>query len=367
MEKKLDDLIEHTVPENYEEYIKNFDDTKKDSTYVTPRRHGISDFDFVDQSSQENLLAGYAGKYCVKVDISLLRDLVKEIKTNPNSSYQTCYTNKQIREDDITTYFSAIIKEPNCLIDIESEVLGSRILNYFGIPVVYNRRIDRAIPRYSTEHYLISVDAIRQNERLVLLKELIPVGAGVVDINNFEQNGLKKTLDVLGEHLKNYLDAEGINYTNKDIDDFKHYTCDSLRIRRLLLGDIDLRNGNCGVLLDLKKKTFRPFPNFDMEMCHAFHDTLNYNAVKQIYDYDPEGFERFIAKMMEFFQFDENKNSDCIKLIYKNIRDKKMADGFIDRLYLRAVEIVNMVGRVKPESNKYREGVNLNQVNIEKA
>lgn len=352
------DKVETTAIDNYEEYIKNFTDTNNDPMYVTPRMRGLQDFDFVDQNTKGNLMAGYADKYCMRASVSLLRDLIREVKTNPNVSYQVCYTNDEIRNDETSDYYSVVMKQPDSLEAVEAEVFASRVLNYFGVPVAYNRRIDRAIPNYPTENYLMSVDMIRRNERLVLLDEIIPVQRGYVDIDNFKRGGLKNTLDFVGDSLKNYLGENGINYTEEDIEEYLKFLSTSILIRKAWMSEGDLRNGNTGILIDLEKKKFRPLPNFDMEDCFT-KSRLDYEELKQLHDFDPEGYDRFVEKMYEFLKLNDKKESACTKMAHKYIRDEKIAGNFVNKLYMEGGRILKLTEQIKKEcsdKNKADEG-----------
>lgn len=346
----------HSENENYEEYIKSFINTKETFYRKIPNMRGVKDFDFVDEGSKDNMLSGYSVKYCVRAHTMLLRDLVKEIQTNPNSSYQTCYTTDEIISGDFPEYFSVFMKETEDTFSIESEVFASRILNYFGLPVAYNRRIDKGSPYYGTTKYVMSVDMIRKNEKLVLLSDIIPFRSRI-DIKRFEIQGLKETLDFVGEYLMAYLDQQGIDYTEQEIEDYKRFLAMSLLERYMFLGDTDFRNGNAGILVDTKKKSFRALPNFDMEKSFSsLASSRRYESLKEFYDIYPDDYDRFIHKMLGLFENTKRGDAVCIELTNKAIRENSVASSILYRMSNSAEEVWN-------ETVKFKNTLEVNENN----
>ena len=339
----------HSEEENYEEYIKSFINTKETFYRKIPNMRGVKDFDFVDEGSKDNMLSGYSVKYCVRAHVMLLRDLVKEIRENQNSSYKTCYTRDEIVSGDFPEYFSVFMKETEDTYSIESEVFASRILNYFGLPVAYNRRIDKGSPYYGTTKYVMSVDMIRKNEKLVLLSDIIPFRSHI-DIKRFEIQGLKDTLDFVGEYLKVYLEQEGIDFTEQEIEDYKKFLAMSLLERYIFLGDTDFRNGNAGILVDLKKKRFRALPNFDMEKSFgSLASSKRFESLKEFYDLYPEDYDKFIEKMFYLFKEPEKGDALDVKMARKTIRSESVANAILFSMYKSAGEIWNETLKFKKE------------------
>ncbi|MBR3885892.1 MAG: hypothetical protein IKJ33_05505 [Clostridia bacterium] len=346
------DKIEHSANENYNDYIKSFIKTKDTFYRKIPNMRGVKDFDFVDEGTKDNefvnMLSGYSVKYCVRANVMLLRDLIREIKSNPNCSYQTCYTNKEIINDDIPEYFSVFMKEPDSLFAVEADVFASRILNYFGLPVAYNRRIDKATRHYGTTKYVMSVDMIRKNEKLVLLSDIVPFKAHI-DIGKFNRNGLKDTLEFIGEYLKIYLEKEGIGYTEKDIEEYKKYLAMSVLERYMLMADTDFRNGNTGILIDTKNKSFRALPNFDMEKCFGtIANESRFDDLKSFYELYPEDYDEFISKMFNLFKEPEKGESLDVKIARKSVRNESVANAMLFEMY-------NSAGEIWRETEKFKK------------
>ena len=155
-------------------------------------------------------------------------------------------------------------------------------------------------------------------------------------------------MNFVGDSLKDYLDKNGINYTQKDVEDYLKYLGTSILIRRELMGEGDLRNGNTGILVDLKNKTFRPLPNFDMEKCFSA-SRLCCEELKQLYEFDSDGYDRFTDKLFEFLALDEKQESVCIKMAYKYIKDKKIANKFIKQLYADGCRLLKSSEHIKKD------------------
>ena len=335
----MEEKLEQTEDKEYAEYLKSFIKTKGTFYRKIPNMRGIVDFDYVDENSSENMLSGYSVKYCVRANEMFFRDLINQIRKNPNLSYGLCYTNEEIVAGDFPNYFSVIMKEPSNLFSIETEVFASRILSYFGTPVAYNRRIDKAIPHYGTSNYLMSIDMIRKNEKLVLLNEIVPFLTHI-DIGKFDRQGVKNTLDLVGEYLEIYLTENDINFTSQEIEDYKKFLAASLLERVMLLGDNDLRNGNAGILIDFKNKSFRALPNFDMEK--SFSSMISqsrFEHLKEFYELYPDVYDDFIMKMLGLF--DSTKKGELVyeNIARKAIREESIANSVMYGLYNNAAEI----------------------------
>ena len=327
---------------------KSFIKTNRAFFRRSPKIRGLKDFDYVDERSDQNALGGYSEKYCIMADRMYFRDLIEEIQNNPNSSYQTSYTREEIVSGQYPEHFSVYIKQPQDQKSVESDVFSSRILNYLGTPVVYNRRIDKGYPDSWSEMFLMSVDAIRPNEKLVLLSDIVPYEANA-DIKKFMRYGLKQTLDRIGEFVADYLKYENIVCTAEDIDNYKKFLFVSILGRTMLLGDGDFRNGNAGILLDAKNNSFRPFPNMDMEKAFSsISTTMRFNYLKECYELYPDLYADFVKKMLILVDSEKGqKESNCSKIARRTIRDKEMSKYFVDHLTENAEAIWRETMQIK--------------------
>lgn len=324
----------------YLEYLKSFTETKKDPMRYIPKFRGVKDYDFVDETSQENKVAGHASKWFVRLNKMYFKNLINEIKNNSNSTYETCYGNDEIKKNNIPEYISVLIKEPDRELELDADVFGSRVLNYFGLPVVFNRRIDKALPYFSTSKYLVSVDFLRPNEEFIQLNDIVEFGKGI-DIKRFDINGMKNTISSILPYLESTLKEKGVRYAKKDLENFENYLVASTLVRVILLGDDDYRNGNVGILINTKDKTFRPVPNFDMEKSFIYRGCDNkLKKLSSFYNEYPDIFDDFIQKMYDFVVDDGSGESDCSKLAKRSLKNDTHRRMFVDCIYGRAGEIL---------------------------
>lgn len=348
-----DDKYIHGSDMEYKDYISSFTDTKNTFHRIITKMKGVLDYDFLDESSDENLLSGCCDKSCVRVGKEYFNDLIREIKRNPNSSYQTAYTREEIENDQIPQYLSVVIKEPSNINSLEAEVFSSRILNYFGLPVVYNRRIDQPIPNFFSRRYLMSVDFIRPYERFYSLGHIVPTAIDNGEVGRVLENGLKETMSCVMASIKKILNDKAVPFDKIQIDEIRKELFRMILARYIFLGDIDFRNGNIGLLIDDKHKTFRLAPNFDMGLSlSSISNPLRFDHLEEYYDYDTEEYNKFIDTMMKFIDGDEEKESDCLKLARKTIRDKEIADSFTYKLYVWAGDIWQTTQEIKQKKAK---------------
>lgn len=266
-----------------------------------PELDGIEDFTHISKNAL--LLDGYSPKWAGRVDRSKLEELIYEIQNNPKCSYETCYT-KDAFEGYVPKYFSAIIKHLEYDSEVDADVFGSRVLNFFEIPTVFNLRIDgigESVDKFCSDNsYLISVDFIRENEEFY---DLYDVYSGMsFDIQYVFENGLERTINVNSKLLKIFLKNNQIDFTEKDIENFKSVLAKSIIARTIVLGDKDFRNANSGILLNKKEKTFRPAPNHDFNFILKF-DKINGEGLRVVDEYSklyPEDYADLFDKLLEF-------------------------------------------------------------------
>ena len=334
----------------YLEYLKSFTDTKKDSLRYIPKFRGVKDYDYVDEHSDANKVVGHSSKWFVRLNKMYFKEMIRDVQKNASSSYETCYRKDEIQENNVPEYVSVLIKEPDRELELDADVFGSRVLNHFGLPVVFNRRIDKAIPRYPASKYLVSVDFLRPNEEFVPLNEIVEFGKGI-DIKRYETCGLKKTISNILPYLEKSLNENGISFSKQDIKNFENYLVSSFLVRVILLGDDDFRNGNVGILINRKDNTFRPAPNFDMEKSFIYRGANEkLKNLPQIYNDYPELFGDFVEKTYYFVCPDKAGESPCYRLAKKSIKNENDRGIFVDCICGRASEIFEKCNQIVAET-----------------
>lgn len=333
-----------------EEYLKSvskFTNTSLDETYYVPNIAGIEPFTLVDQGSKENLVAGMSEKYCLRAKKELFSELNEEMKNNPNCSYDTCFTKDEYKNNSISTY-SIVLKEDKVL-DIECEVLGSRIFNFYGVPTVYNKRFDEKKGKAVVDSYVASVDCLKPNERFYDLFDIAFIGGG--NLLSIQAEGLDKTIDGISKAVGWYLKKMNISYDKNQMQSFKSFLVYSYMVRVLLLNDSDYRNGNAGIIINEKENYFRPFPNFDYNLlfdCETNEDRLK--LIEDIAVSYPEVLDDFLEKT-EKFVTKENKTDEsaCEAIFKESVKRKSARENLINKFYSNVVLVVNKARDVKKE------------------
>lgn len=344
--------------EKYLKSVEGFINTSEDKTYVVPKISGITPFTLVDQSSKENLVSGIATKYCLRAKKELLSELNDEMKNNPICSYDTCFTKEEYKNNSISSYSIFLKEEP--ILDIECEVLGSRIFNFYGIDTVYNKRIDVKRSKSTTDSYVLSVDCLKPNERFFDLFEVAFLRGG--NLLSIHADGVDKTIDGIAVALCRFFDKNEIKYTQKQIDDYKSFLVYSYIIRVLLLGDNDYRNGNAGIIVNEKDKTFRAFPNFDFNLLFDSEQTENkLNIIDDIAVSYPKVLDDFLLKTEKFLSKRVKSEESACESIFKESIKRKTARENLANIFYSNVALV--VGRAM---NAKKEISEMEQLNFEK-
>lgn len=290
-----------------------------------PDIEGVDDFTHISKNAV--YLDGYSPKWAGRVDKQYLEELIFEVLENPECSYETCYTNDAF-VGYVPRYFSAVIKRLDTATEVDYDVLGSRLLNYLGVPTVFNVRAEGKIKVEDGNEenvimvpHLISVDFIRENEEFY---DLYDVYSGEkFDIQRVFDNGLARTTLINKNMLKIFLKNNGINYTDEDLKNYERILAKSIVSRAILLADKDVRNANAGILINRKNKTFRFAPN------HDFNDLLNRKPIsgEEIRILDeyatlyPEDHDELIRKFSKLVEKNKYGSSDLGWIVQDSVED----------------------------------------------
>lgn len=334
----------------YLEYLKGFIDMSKPNDREVPAFFGIEDFDFVDETSEHNWLTGHSKKWCELADRRFFEDFIRYMKNNPNSSFQICYDTDKIVKGEVPHSISVFIKEMSRESKVEAEIFASHIMNYFGLPTSFNTRIIGNNGK-EMKNYLMSVDFLRPNEKLVLLVDL--TGENMenwvnLDVRHFLEGDFENNIKLIRKLLHETLDEEKINYSQKDIDEFMSFLVSSMLVRTFLLGDSDFLIQNTGILINEKNKTFRPIPNFDFECSFASNyynreslDTI-FETLPEIQAMFPNEYSEFIEKMNKLTRNNKNGESLCGLLAKHYVNKGEIRDSFVNRININKAEILRV-------------------------
>lgn len=312
----------------YLKYLKSFTETSLDKNRNFPEISPyVNDYDFV-----EGTLSGYDQKWVARIGkMHLYRELITELKNNPNCAYDICYDRSDL-EGVVPAEFSAVLKRPNYWCEVDFDVFGSRVLNCFGIPTVFNRRFEAMDENVGfVRNYVASVSFIKPDEEFFDIYDVNSKHDKKFELKDASKYGLEETLDRIGKIVERFLKANHVNYTKEDIDAYKRYMAMSIAVRVGFLADGDFKNGNTGIILNFARNCFRPTPNFDFGELFDEDTLKDEKRIGLLRDYArlyPEDFLSFSRKVESFVSRKNGRASECEKLANMHIREdniKKLA------------------------------------------
>lgn len=283
---------------------------------------GLKEYDLIS-SEDENHLDGYQEKRFVMLDRCFFQDYIDAAKNeNAKSFYVSYIDDEDIKKGIYPQKLSALLKSRGVYI----EEVVPRILNYFGVYTVFNKKI-----QVGNEAYLLSLDCIKPNRKLIPLR----VGISVFSSDEVE---IEESLKKLEERIKNMV--EEIKYDYKvsgvayDIDQIKREYIKSYLIRDLLLDDSDFSDScNYGIIYNEQEKKFENTLNFDFECIGVYVSGRTYwsetskteilKNLKFIKENYSDIYEEFKKKLKEFARLDAGLWDKVYeKLITNNKREK---------------------------------------------
>ena len=250
-------------------------------------------------------LLGHRRKKFVRCDSDVFSHFLNEIRTNSNCSYDT-YINDLVKEGYTPKYLSTLIKRTEeRRPEIVRELFCGRIVNFFELPVTYDTLIE-----IDSKPHVASLDFIRPGEEFMEMGEVIEAYLGVDEdasalddiYYNFESSnsGLIGLVGTIRDSLDNW--EGGV----RDFPDYEKMLNDCIEnyvycylVRAHFLCDTDFYIANYGLLINWEEKTFRPAPNYDLEL--ASFDLLDENQMERdlrfVRDFYPHIAEKFYEKL----------------------------------------------------------------------
>lgn len=317
--------------EEFEKYIKGVQDNQ------------IERYDSIEPTSDKDYLSGSRFKFFVRCSSKLFKDLIKEIRNNPNCSYDT-YINDLIKSGYTPKFVSMLRKERNGIMTSHEEygmehfrdVCASRILNYFNCPTTHETMLN-----IDGDNYCCSVDFNKMGEDFDSIGSLLGIGE-----NNLEEN--LESLGIMLENLNNGKQFKNFDEMQKNFLEEYVY---SFLIRRYVLADKDCWFNNFGIIINTKDNTFRLAPNFDFEYCFGFvHNVFKKQDFQECFVKDlefarkqyPKVYEKFYNKFQEFIDIGKNKPT-CARIIEKEIGSGKKSREFIEDYETHLKELNNLI------------------------
>ena len=259
MSDTIKSMAEFSQNKKYNELIKMFDVKFANYNSLKP-----VDFDEIIKPSKYGF-DGRNPKKFKRVNASGFRQMIEEIKNNPNCSYIT-YINKVVKEGIVPEKLAVMDKESDVL-SVSKEAIATRILNYFGVPTSFN------LPaKLKDEYHSLSVDFISENEEFIELYTLLPPTEGEYFIEK-----TYRIIEIVEYYLKKLYKDEQPEKFKDNLEKFKRDLVVSFFVRQFVLGDVDCNMVNTGLLINTETWDFKLI-NFDLEWSlHVRRSAENFN------------------------------------------------------------------------------------------
>ncbi len=229
------------------------------------------DFEEYDNYTCNDSIGGTMSKRFIRIDNKVLKEFF-DAKRDPNNSYVTYiddfikeYINEE-QENIPLKYISVLFKKERIYGDdyhITSDVLGSRLANYLGVPTVYNERV-----MMEHENYTISVDFVKEGQEIDVLEGTF-VRVPIDDFSLFKDWDVylrDKVHKIMKEY--EYGDEELQMMQDKFVKDFiPHYM-----FRNMICDDADFKPRNINYIIEDNegKKNMQLAPANDYEFIMTF-------------------------------------------------------------------------------------------------
>ena len=298
----------------------------------------IEQYDDTHHSAQDSL-RGIRFKKFVRMDSSLFKDLIEEIKKNPKCGYETSL-NDLIRGGYTPKHISILQKEDNSLMSAPNsfklghfkDVCASRILNFLECPTSYE-----TVMEINRRSFSCSVDFGKFGEDFYTVGSIFP-------IHKNASHDLFEIVPQLVEKLSFFSSRKNIeDKDNSMFADFVSDYCYSRMVRKYILSDSDYGYHNVGLIHNLEKNSFRLAPNFDLEWAFDFIDdrptifTRNKELKNDLYYlkvHQPKVLHKFTTNLQKLCS-----NGQYEKLITEVIGKNEISTKFVDRFGQHLAEI----------------------------
>lgn len=278
----------------------------------------VVDFDDVRPRYSSEELDGMHDKRFVLFPIDHLPGLTKELSNNPDCTYQTCYGDALKDSSKCPKYIPVMLKYFGKAKEyVNNEILSSRICNAMGVPTVYNTNYTDG-----DQEYLLSVDFLPHDERIVDIEELV---YEIKDDTYFNMNYLLNDENNISNDLFDIYEVLHMNKCRSRDNSWKYdknkYYADFVMhylVRTYILKDMDSFPKNCCNIIDANNN-MRFGPMYDCEIAFAKNVDGSDSIVSVAYikKHYPQVFEKFCQK------YNALMNRSTLRKLFADIDNKE--------------------------------------------
>lgn len=335
----------------YLQYMLNFVKPTKDSNRIGLDFKDLTEFDFVDQDSEDNEINGHLEKRFVQLHKSYFLDYLSEVAEQyPNCFYVSYLKNEDIISDEIPNNFSVLLKRilPIGIIDNTSELkkmysekVSPRIMNIYKLNTVYN-----SVYREELRFYIMSLDFIKKGQFYFSAKELnedLSISSTEKTMNSLES--IRQKCDILKQKIHREFEVEK---PYVDIEEIQRHFIKAYLVRTLLMGDLDFTQKNYGFIYDATKNSIEKYIAFDYEYSFNRLARTTYNSkrnIEFIFKFYPD-ILKDVIETTKMFVIDVNKNLGVDQtfaryLLESEIEDQTIAEEFLGVLEANAKFLID--------------------------
>lgn len=350
MENKNQKIFTHQglSEQEYFEMIRYFEDPRRNKDRMGINIPNIEEYDLIGDAGN-NFMYGHLPKRFVRFPASEFGEFLKEIQKD-NCSYVSYLDHQDVKNSGkfYGEYLSVLLKKMGSFIDLNSddfsheeimrwtsfndetkrlvasEIIGSRLFNYFGVKTVYNKAL---LQDYVV--YLLSIDFIKPEQNFY------PMGLFQSNREMDSYMNIKGNIETFNRKIDDMLRIfrnEGNKTVVVDRNELIKEYVKSYLLRVLVFKDSDFKAENVGLIHDKEKNKIFYGPNFDYEylfrkithvsgMSKKHHENIEY-----IYLNYPEIVEEFSQKLQELIKINYKKPISDLDVILINEFDIDLAD-----------------------------------------
>lgn len=263
----------------------------------------------------------------VLVKGEFFHELFDEVRNNSDCKYVT-YLNDIIKQGYTPENVSALIKNPWCRDYALAEVIASKIMNYFSIPVSYY-----SLAKCGKDIYTLSPDFLKENEEITnLYMEMREFSPGKSKVKDYIQHIFKGIEDSVRDfYTRDDMSREDFDKIIETSYNMKEEYLRMFLIRQMLLNDVDFDTYNVGIIKNREAQTIGFSPVFDLSSSLIISTPEDgIKSIMKIFNNDyPDTLHDFMSKLEAGTKADENNISAFDKMLnsaVSNTEEKALVD-----------------------------------------